>query len=52
VFVREDGSYLPVTAALKEDYTGLVGRDLPVFSGAGYTVTIQFEVIRPYYRLW
>jgi len=52
LFVREDGSYIPVTAALAEDYSGLVGRDLPVFGEAGYTITIQFEVIRPYYHPW
>jgi len=44
LFTREDGSYIPVAAALKGEYTGLVCRDLPVLSEAGFTITLRFEV--------
>jgi hypothetical protein len=47
-FVRQDGSFIPVTAALNEDYTGLVGCDLPVLDEVGFTIIIRFEVNRPH----
>jgi len=43
-FVRQDGSYLPVTAALEGDYTGLVNRDLPALDDGIYTVALQLQV--------
>ena len=45
-FIRQDGTYLPVTAALRGDYIGLVGRDAPGLYEAGYTITIRLEVSR------
>lgn len=48
MFVRQDGSYIPVSAALGGDYTGLLDRDLPALPEAGYTITLRFEVNRPY----
>ena len=50
VFVRQDGSYIPVTAAVLGDYEGLVNRDLPVLDPAGFTITVRFEVNRSYRR--
>jgi len=46
LFVRQDGTYIPVIAALANDYTGLVARDFPVFSDAGFTITLRYEVSR------
>jgi len=46
LFVREDGSYIPVVAALANDCAGLVARDFPVFSDAGFTITLRYEVSR------
>lgn len=40
-FIRQDGSYIPLTAALGEDYAGLVGRDLPALGEAGFTITLR-----------
>ena len=45
-FVRQDGTYIPVSAALEGDYAGLVARDLPVLGEAGFTITLRFEVRR------
>lgn len=47
-FIRQDGSYIPLTAALGEDYAGLVGRDLPALGEAGFTITLRFGVNKPY----
>ena len=44
LFFRGDGSYLPVAAALAENYDGLVLRDVPTLCGTGHTVTLRFEV--------
>jgi hypothetical protein len=44
VFFCEDGSYLSVNAALRQEYTGLIHRDVPVFVESGDTMTIRFEV--------
>ena len=44
-FVRQDGAYIPVKAALEGDYTGLIAHDLPAFGPeAGYTIIVRFEV--------
>lgn len=48
LFVRQDGSYLTVTAAVEGDYTSLVNRDIPVLGEAGYTIALQLEVNRSY----
>ena len=45
-FVRQEGSYIPVTAALEGNFTGLVNHDLPVLADAGWTITIRFAVNR------
>ena len=37
---------MSVSAALGEDYTGLVARDIPGLDDAGYTITLRFEVSR------
>ena len=47
LFVREDRSFISVTAAVGEDYTGLVSRDIPALDTAGFTITVRFEVGRP-----
>lgn len=44
LFVRLDGTYTPVDATLREDYTGLIGHDHPALVDAGYTIIIQLEV--------
>lgn len=44
LFFLEDGSYLPVSAALRGDFTGLTHRDVPALAEAGSTVTLRFEV--------
>jgi len=44
LFVRQDGSYILVPAAMGGDYVGLVNRDLPALTGAGVTITLRFEV--------
>jgi len=43
LFVRHDGSYMPVTAALSRDYSGLIDRDLEVL-GAYEAINVRFEV--------
>lgn len=48
LFARDDGSYIPVTAALREDYVGLMNRDTPALDEAGFTFALRFEVNRPY----
>ena len=45
-FVRQDGTYIPVDAAIRGDYAGLVFRDIPGLYEAGYTITLRFEVSR------
>ena len=40
LFVRLDGTYTPVDAALREDYTGLIGSNHLALVEAGYTITI------------
>ena len=47
LFVREDGSYIPLTAAMEGDFTGLADRDTSAFDTAGFTITLRFEVNRP-----
>jgi hypothetical protein len=47
IFLQENGSYLRVMKALGEDYAGLIGRDQEVLPGAGYTISVRFEVNRP-----
>jgi len=42
-FLRQDGTYISVNAALREDYAGLVARDIPGLSGAGYTISLRLE---------
>ena len=44
VFALEGGSYIPVTAALREDYAGLVGRYAKVLDEVGLTIMLRFEV--------
>ena len=46
VFALEGGSYIPVTAALSENYTGLIGRDAKVLDEVGLTIMLRFEVRR------
>ena len=43
-FVREDRTYIPVDAAIRGDYTGLVARDVPGLYQAGYTISLRLEV--------
>ena len=43
-FVRQDGTFISVSAALAGDYTGLVARDLLVLGESGFTITLRFEV--------
>jgi hypothetical protein len=47
IFIQDNGSYLRVTKALRGDYTGLIGRDQEVLPGAGYTISVRFEVNKP-----
>jgi len=43
-FIREDGTYIPVSAALVGDHSGLIARhDLPGFGEAGSMTTLRFE---------
>lgn len=51
-FVRQDGSYIPVTAALGRDYTGLANRDYPALDEAIFSVSLQVQVSRSYYPRW
>jgi hypothetical protein len=44
LFIREDGTYLPVKEASEKIYGTLMDQDLPVLDGAGLTVTVRFEV--------
>lgn len=44
-FVRQDGTYTSVKAAMEGDHTGLVARDMPPFGpDVGYTIILRFEV--------
>jgi len=43
LFLREDGSFIPVDTALRKEYTGLICRDVPALTEAGGTVTLRFE---------
>jgi len=47
MFVRQDGSFIPVPAAVNGDHTDLVSRDLPALGEAGFTITLRFEVNGP-----
>ena len=49
LFLRKDGSHFPLSAALREDYSGLVLRDLPV--PGGITLTLRVEVGKSYHSL-
>ena len=44
VFAIQGGSYISVTAALNEDYTGLIGADVKVLEEVGQTLTLRLEV--------
>ena len=48
-FVRQDGSYIPITAALERDYTGLANRDRPALDEAIFTISLQLQVSEPYF---
>ncbi|KAF9784361.1 hypothetical protein BJ322DRAFT_844285 [Thelephora terrestris] len=43
LFLREDGTYLPVKEALEKRYGSLMDQNLPVLDEAGLTVTVRFE---------
>ena len=45
-FVREDGTYIPVNAALQGNFIGLVARDVPGLNEAGFTISLRLEVSR------
>ena len=45
MFALEGGSYIPVTAALREDYAGLICRDAKVLDEVGL-IMLRFEVRR------
>ena len=47
LFTRQDGSYIPVSAAVRGDNAGLINRDVPALGEAGYTITLRFEVGGP-----
>ena len=47
MFVRTDGSYIPVESALRGDYQGLVNRDEPSLCGTGHTATVRLGVRGP-----
>jgi len=49
VFIRGDGSYIPVVDALAGNCDGLVDRDDSGLAQSGYTITLRFEVNRLYY---
>ena len=49
LFFRQDGSHFPLSAALQEEYSGLVLRDLPV--PGGFTLTMRIEVGKPCHSL-
>jgi len=51
-FVRQDGSYIPVTAALERDYTGLANRDRPALDQAIFMISFQLQVNKPHYPRW
>ena len=51
-FIWDDGSYIPLTAALVGNYTGLVNRDRLVLGEAGFTIALRFEVSRFYRPRW
>ena len=49
LFIRQDGSYIPVPAAVEGDYAGLINRDITALDETvvGFTITLRFEVNRP-----
>jgi hypothetical protein len=47
VFIREDGTYLPVKEALEEIYGSLKDKDTPALVEVGDTMIIRFEVNEP-----
>lgn len=49
LFALQDGSYIPVTAAMEGDHAGLIDRNLPALGEARYTITLRFEVNGPDY---
>ena len=51
LFVRQDGSYIPVTAAVGGDYDGLIDQNTSTLNEAGLTITLRFEVNRPNHPL-
>lgn len=46
IFLREDGSYLPVRGAVEGKYDGLMNKDSLVLVDVGNTVMTRFEVNR------
>jgi len=46
LFFQQDGSYMPVVAAVEGDCVALIFRDSPALCEAGFTITIRFEVNR------
>lgn len=48
-FVMQDGSFIPVTAALERDYTGLANANRPALDESIFTITLQLQVNKPYY---
>lgn len=49
LFLCQDGSHFPLSAALQEDYSALILRDLLV--PGGYTLTLRIEVGKHYHSL-
>ena len=52
MFIREDGSYIPVPAAVDGNFNGLVNRDIPALDEAGFTISLRLTVSRPYRPRW
>ena len=44
VFAIEGASYISVMAALRENYTGLIGGKAKVFKEVGQTISLRLEV--------
>ena len=43
-FVRQDGTYISVNAAIQADYAGLVAHDISELCDVGFTITLRLEV--------
>ena len=43
-FVRQDGSYISVNAAIEGNHAGLLTPDVPGLYAAGFTITLRLEV--------